>query len=56
VKYAVEMGSVVMIYMPSLVNISSGIHKLIRGDTHRQQGDPTSPLSFFQNRESRLKR
>jgi hypothetical protein len=30
-KYAVEMGSVVMIYIPSLINIGSGIRKLIGG-------------------------
>jgi hypothetical protein len=30
-KYAIEMGSGVMIYMPSFINIGSGIQKLIRG-------------------------
>jgi hypothetical protein len=38
-KYAVEMGSVAMIYtyIPSFINIDSGIQKLIGGDlqTHR---------------------
>jgi hypothetical protein len=36
-KYAVEMGSVAMIYIPSFMKIGSGIQKLIRGDsqTHR---------------------
>jgi hypothetical protein len=35
-KYAVEMGSGVMIYIPSFTKIGSGIHKLIGGytDTH----------------------
>jgi hypothetical protein len=30
-KYAVEMGSVAMIYIPSFIKISSGIQKLIGG-------------------------
>jgi hypothetical protein len=30
-KYAVEMGSGAMIYIPSFIKISSGIQKLIRG-------------------------
>jgi hypothetical protein len=30
-KYAVEMGSGVMIYTPSFINIGSGIQKVIRG-------------------------
>jgi hypothetical protein len=30
-KYTVEMGSGVMIYIPSLIKIGSGILKLIRG-------------------------
>jgi hypothetical protein len=43
-KYAVEMGSGVMIYIPSLVKTGSGIQKLIRMDsqTHRQAGDRIS--------------
>jgi hypothetical protein len=32
-KYAVEMGSGGMIYIPSFINIGSGIQKPIRGDT-----------------------
>jgi hypothetical protein len=33
-KYAVDMGSGVMIYVPSFMKIGSGIQKLIReGDT-----------------------
>jgi hypothetical protein len=34
VKYAVEMGSGAMIYIPSFINIGSGIQKLI-GGIHR---------------------
>jgi hypothetical protein len=30
-KYAVEMGSGVMIYIPSFINIRSGIEKLFGG-------------------------
>jgi hypothetical protein len=38
-KYAVEMGSVVMIYIPSFIKIVSGIQNFI-GDTqtHRLMG------------------
>jgi hypothetical protein len=37
-KYAVEMASGAMIYIPSSIKIGSGIQKLIKGDTqtHRQ--------------------
>jgi hypothetical protein len=45
-KYAVEIGSGVTIYIPSLLNTGSGIQKLIRG-IHRQHGDSISILSFF---------
>jgi hypothetical protein len=43
-KYAVEMGSVAMIYIPSFIETGSGIQKLVGGDTqtHRQVGDPIS--------------
>jgi hypothetical protein len=37
-KYAIEMGSGAMIYIPSFVNIGSGIQKLM-GPIHRQQGN-----------------
>jgi hypothetical protein len=43
VKYAVEMGSGAMIYVPSLINIGLGIHNL----THRHQGDLISLLIFI---------
>jgi hypothetical protein len=36
-KYAVEMGSVAVICMRSLIKIGSGIQKLIRGDTQTQR-------------------
>jgi hypothetical protein len=57
VKYAVEMGSGAVIYIPSFIKIGSGILKLMRGDsqTHRQHEDRISLLSFFQNKESMLK-
>jgi hypothetical protein len=32
-KYTVERGSSAMIYIPSLIQIGSGIQKLIGGDT-----------------------
>jgi hypothetical protein len=58
-NYAAEMGSGVMIYIPSFIKIASGIQKL-KGkytdtQTHRQHGDSISLLSFFQDKESRLK-
>jgi hypothetical protein len=49
-KYAVEMGSGAMIYIPSFIKIGSGIQKLMRGggsQTHRQHGDLISLLLFF---------
>jgi hypothetical protein len=56
-KYAVEMGSGAMIYIPSFIKVGSAIQMLIRRDsqTHRQHGERISLLSPFQNKESRLK-
>jgi hypothetical protein len=49
------MGSGVVIYVPSFVEIGSGIQKLIGGiHRHREQRDLISLLYFFQNKESRL--
>jgi hypothetical protein len=36
VKYAVEMGSCAMIFIPSFIKIGSGIQKLMRGYTDTQ--------------------
>jgi hypothetical protein len=52
-KYAVEIGSGAMIYIPSFMKIGSGIQKLI-GRIHRQRGDHISLLSFLQNKETKL--
>jgi hypothetical protein len=40
-KYAIEMGLGVTIYIPNFIKIGSGIQTLLRGDTqtHRQDGD-----------------
>jgi hypothetical protein len=38
-KYAVEMGSGAMIYIPSFINIVSAIQKLLGGYAYRQYGD-----------------
>jgi hypothetical protein len=47
-KYAVEMGSVAMTYIPSFIYICSAIRKLIVGTyTDRQRGDRISLFSFF---------
>jgi hypothetical protein len=43
-KYAVEMGSGAMIYIPSFIKIGSGIRKLIRGDTHTGRRSPKPTL------------
>jgi hypothetical protein len=48
--YAVEMGSGVMIYIPTFIKIGSGIQKLVEGtytQTHRYIGDLLSLLLFF---------
>jgi hypothetical protein len=56
-KYAIEIGSGAMIYIPSFIKIGSGIQKLMGGEgylwTHKQRGDGISLILFFQNKESR---
>jgi hypothetical protein len=59
-KYAAEMGSAAMMYIPSFIKICSGIQKLSGGytdtQTHGQHGDSIKPhLFLFQNKESTLK-
>jgi hypothetical protein len=56
-KYAVDMGSGAVIYIPSFIKTGSGIQTLIGGDTqtHRQHGDRISLLLVFQNKESGIK-
>jgi hypothetical protein len=48
-KYAVEMGSRAMIYIPSFIKIDSGIQKFIgeNSQIHRQHGDLIIPLLFI---------
>jgi hypothetical protein len=59
-KYAAEMGSGAMVYMPSFIMIDSAIQKLIGGGgyTDSQLGDCISLILFFvfffQNKENRL--
>jgi hypothetical protein len=56
-KYAVEMASCGMIYVPSFINIGSSIQRLLGGGYtygHRQQGDLIN-LLFFLNEENRPK-
>jgi hypothetical protein len=52
-KYVVEMGSGVIIYILIFITIDSGIQRLTEG-THRQHGDRTSLillLFFFKIRK-----
>jgi hypothetical protein len=53
-KYAVEMGSGAMIYIPSFIKIGSGIQESTRGK-YRQQDDLMSLQYFFEYKKSRLK-
>jgi hypothetical protein len=48
-KYAVEMGSGDMIYVPNFIKIGSAIQKLIEEDTqtYREHGDRISPIFNF---------
>jgi hypothetical protein len=53
-KYAADMGSGAMIYIPSFIKIGSSIQKLLGGihiQTHREHGDLISLLSFFEIRK-----
>jgi hypothetical protein len=51
-KYAVEMVSDAMTYIPDFIKIVSGIHNF---ETHTQYGDFINLFLFFlQNKESRL--
>jgi hypothetical protein len=55
-KYAIEMGSGAMKYIPGFIKFGSALQKLIGGiHRHRQHGARISLLSLFQNKESRLK-
>jgi hypothetical protein len=53
-KYAVEMGSGAMIYIPSFIKIGSGIQKLM-GRVHRHTDSMVSLNLFFQSKKGRLK-
>jgi hypothetical protein len=55
VKFAVKMGTGVMMCIPSFVKIGSAIHKLIQGiHKHTEHDDHIRLLLFFQNMESRI--
>jgi protein associated with RNAse G/E len=55
-KYAVDMGSGDMIYIPNFIYIGSGIQKLIMRSTQTawKSHKPTF-IFFFQNKERKLK-
>jgi hypothetical protein len=56
-KYAFEMGSDAMIFIPSFIKTGSGVQKLMGGihiQTHRQHGNLISLHLFFYNKEIRL--
>jgi hypothetical protein len=55
-KYATEMGSGAVIYILRFIKIGSGTQKLMRGYADTQHRDHISLLSFFQYKESRLKK
>jgi hypothetical protein len=47
-KYAVEMGSGAMIYVPSFIKIGSGVQRFIGGThRHREHGDLISLFLIF---------
>jgi hypothetical protein len=48
-NYAVEMGSSVMIYIPSFIKICSAIQKL-KGEISRHADDGISLLLFFKEK------
>jgi hypothetical protein len=53
-KYAVEMGSGAMIYIPSFIKTGSGIQKLIGwggGCSQTQHGNRIRLLLYFQSKE-----
>jgi hypothetical protein len=47
VKYAVEMGSDSVIYIPNFIKIGSGIRRLVGGDTHTDRQDNLISLLFI---------
>jgi hypothetical protein len=49
-KYAVEMGSGAMMYVPSFIQIGSAIQMLIRGDTQTAWGSHKPIFLFWKNR------
>jgi hypothetical protein len=55
-KLCHEIGSGVMIHIPTFIKIGSGIQKSMGEDTHThtEEGDLTSQLLLFQNKGSRL--
>jgi hypothetical protein len=55
-KYAAEVGSGAMTYIPSFLKIGSGAPKLIGKVIHRQTTRRShKPVFVFQNKKSRLK-
>jgi hypothetical protein len=54
-KYAAEMGSGPMTYIPSFIKNVSSIQKLMKGDTQTQTaGERISLILFLQNKKSKL--
>jgi hypothetical protein len=58
-KYAIEMDSGGMIYVPGFIKIDPGVQKVlwegILVRTHMQQGDLVCLFLLFQNKKGRLK-
>jgi hypothetical protein len=48
-KYAAEMGSGAMTYIPNFIKIGSGIEKLMEGDIHRHTDRKEIAYAYFRN-------
>jgi hypothetical protein len=46
-KYAAKMASDGMIYMPSFINIHSGVQKLLGVDTHKDTDSNVNSLAYY---------
>jgi hypothetical protein len=54
-KYAIEMRSGAMIFIPSFIKIGSASKQSTGGNSDTQHGDCMNLLLFFKNKEGRQK-